>query len=76
MKKKNLKRVLGFFNLSGFAMVFGGVIGTFADNPRGIVFAIIGFVIMVGVFVVNYLFSHRPPALRFNKQWQKLKTIL
>jgi len=73
MKEKKLKRILWLFTLLGSVIFFGGAISAFIG--KGIIFVIIGLVIMAGVFVVNYLFSHRP-ALRFDKQWQKLKTIL
>ncbi|MBL7155124.1 MAG: hypothetical protein ISS88_01295 [Candidatus Portnoybacteria bacterium] len=71
MKKKNLRKILWFFGLLSSVMVFGGVIVAFIG--KGIIFIIIGSVIMAGVFVVNYLFSHRPAPLYLGKQWREPK---
>ena len=76
MKKKILSWILAFFGLLGFAMVYSGAIGAFADNPQGIVFAKIGFAVIVGVFAADYFFGRRPPPLSFDKRWQKLKAKL
>ena len=71
MKQKNLRRILWFFILLGSVIVFGGVIAAFVG--KGIIFVIIGSVVITGVLVVNYLFSHRPAPLYLDKQWQEPK---
>ena len=55
MRNKILNRVLGFFGLLGFAMVFGGAIGAYADYRKGVIVALIGAVIMILVILGNHL---------------------
>lgn len=79
MRKKILNRVLGFFGLLGFAMVFGGVIGAHGDYKKGVIVAVVGLGMMILIFVVNYLcsrFSYRPRPLPMDKKWDKLKKAL
>lgn len=76
-----MERILGFFGLLGFAMVFGAAISCWISDslfPMARITAIVGFFVLLIIVVVGkiWLSLPREDVISWDKNWRKARALL